>query len=42
MRALVLGGIVAVVAGCEPGGSVSQEKYERHKANRDSYLYQGI
>ena len=35
------------LAACDPSGSsapagVDQAKYERHKANREAYLYQGL
>lgn len=40
--------VLCVVAACDPtasgtgpGGS-SQADYERHKANREAYLYQGL
>jgi len=39
--------LLAVLAACDPTAigtapaGASQEKYERHKANRESYLYQG-
>ncbi|MCA0873205.1 hypothetical protein LCL97_20435 [Seohaeicola saemankumensis] len=36
-----------LLAGCDPSGfsapaGVDQAKYERHKANREAYLYQGL
>ena len=34
--------LMGLLAGCEPGGSVSQERYEYHKSNREAYLYQGL
>lgn len=38
---------LAVLAGCEPrqGGApagVDRAEYERHKANREAYMYQGL
>jgi hypothetical protein len=33
---------LAVLAGCEPVTPANQADYERHKANREAYLYQGI
>ena len=35
---IALGGLAA----CEPPGAGDQEKYEYHKSNRESYLYQGL
>ena len=40
-RGLVLAAGLVLLAGCEPG-EVNQADYERHQANRDSYLYQGL
>lgn len=38
---------LAVLVGCEPGAGgapsgADKANYERHKANRDSYMYQGL
>lgn len=35
---MALGGLAA----CEPPDPADQEKYEYHKSNRESYLYQGL
>ncbi len=40
--------VVCILAGCETGtgpigsSDVSRSDYERHKANRQSYMYQGL
>ncbi|MFC3615424.1 hypothetical protein ACFORG_16835 [Lutimaribacter marinistellae] len=34
--------VTLAIAGCVPTtGDVSRADYERHKANRDAYMYQG-
>ncbi|MFV0512802.1 MAG: hypothetical protein ACK5MY_04065 [Jhaorihella sp.] len=38
---------LALLAACEPGLSgarsgAAQAEYERHKANREAYMYQGL
>lgn len=42
----LLSGLIvpAVLSACLPAdsGGADTQKYERHKANRDAYLYQGI
>ncbi len=51
MGRIVIGGIIILaLAACDPGSgqsvlvpeSVNQADYERHKANRESYMYQGF
>lgn len=50
MRWLAAFGVVAMIAACEPSGAAlgvpttgaEREKYERHKANRQSYMFQGL
>jgi len=32
---------LAVLSGCEPGAVNSSADYERHKSNREAYMYQG-
>lgn len=48
VRVVAVIACLASLAACDPRATgtappgVSQEKYERHKANRESYMYQGL
>lgn len=50
IRCIALCVALAGLAGCEPVGggagagrsAAEQAEYERHKANRDAYMYQGL
>lgn len=49
VRLICITGLLALLTGCEPGegafgvptSGAEREKYERHKANRQSYMFQG-
>ena len=47
LRFIVAASALALVSACMPGpdgqapAGVSQEKYERHRANRQAYMFQG-